>query len=73
MQDNGKFSWKFTRDDKSQGFDGEYSMNDDGLLVLAAEDSQMVASVALPKDNQLKFVMAGGPPGDPGLDFVRKK
>jgi hypothetical protein len=47
-------------------------MNDNGLLVLAAEDSQMVAQVEMPKDSELKFVLAGGPPGDPGLAFAKK-
>ncbi len=42
----------------------DYSMNDDGLLVLDSEEAQMVATVALPKDDTLSFVIAGGPPGD---------
>ena len=71
FKDDGKFLWTFKKDDKSNEFGGEYSMNDSGLLVLDAEDSQMVASVELPKDNELKFVLAGGPPGDPGLVFAK--
>lgn len=72
FKDDGKFIWTFTKADKSNEFGGDFSMNDDGLLVLDAEESQMVASVELPQDNQLKFVLAGGPPGDPGLVFARK-
>lgn len=72
FKDDGKFIWTFKNADKSNEFGGEYSMNDNGLLVLDAEDSQMVASVELPKDNELKFVLAGGPPGDPGLVFAKK-
>jgi Flp pilus assembly protein TadD len=71
FKDDGKFLWTFTKDDKANEFGGEYSMNDSGLLVLDAEDSQMVASVELPKDNELKFVLSGGPPGDPGLIFAK--
>jgi hypothetical protein len=33
----------------------------------------MVASVALPKEDQMKFIASAGPPGDPGLDFIKKK
>jgi hypothetical protein len=73
IKDEGKFAWDFTKDGKSQGFGGEYSMNDDGLLVLDSEDAQMVATVALPREDTLKFVIAGGPPGDPGLEFNKKK
>jgi len=47
-------------------------MNDNGMLVLDAEQSQMVAAVELAQDDHLKFVLAGGPPGDPGLLFTKK-
>jgi Tfp pilus assembly protein PilF len=72
FKDDGKFIWTFTKDDKANEFGGDFSMNDNGLLVLDAEESQMVASVELPQDSELKFVLAGGPPGDPGLVFSRK-
>ena len=72
FKDDGKFIWTFNKDDKSNEFGGDYSMNDNGLLVLDAEESQMVAAVSLPQDNELKFVLAGGPPGDPGLVFAKK-
>jgi hypothetical protein len=69
--DDGKFSWSFTRNGKSEGFAGEFSMNDDGLLVLDSEEAQMVATIAMPEDQSLKFIIAGGPPGDPGLQFKK--
>lgn len=71
MLADGKFSWDYTRDGESEGFSGEFSMNDDGLLVLDAEDTQMVATVAMTEANALKFIIAGGPPGDPGLNFKK--
>jgi hypothetical protein len=72
FKDDGKFLWTFSNAGKSNEFGGDFSMNDNGLLVLDAEESQMVASVELPQDGNLKFVLAGGPPGDPGLVFARK-
>ena len=51
---------------------GDFSINDSGLLVLASKESQMVASVTLPVDNEMKFVLAGGPPADAGLDFKKR-
>lgn len=69
--DDGKFTWDFTKAGKSDGFGGEFSMNDDGLLVLDAEETQMVATIALPEEKTLQFVIAGGPPGDPGLKFTK--
>jgi hypothetical protein len=72
FKDDGKFIWTYQNGEKSNQFDGDFSMNDNGLLVLDAKQSQMVASVEIPQDKQLKFVLAGGPPGDPGLVFTRK-
>lgn len=72
FKDDGKFSWTFTKADASNEFAGDYSMNDNGLLVLDADQSQMVAAVELPEEEEMKFVLAGGPPGDPGLAFAKK-
>lgn len=71
LMDDGKFTWNFIQSGKTMQFGGEYSMNDDGLLVLDGEDSQMVASVGLPRSNEMKFTLAGGPPNDPGLVFTK--
>jgi hypothetical protein len=71
FMDDGKYTWSYMKDGKTTGFSGEYSINDDGQLVLDAEESQMVASVELPQETELKFVLAGGPPADPGLTFKK--
>ena len=71
FKDDGKFTWSFLKDGKTSEFSGEYSINDDGLLVLDSSESQMVASVELPKETELKFVLQGGPPEDPGLAFTK--
>jgi hypothetical protein len=72
FKDDGKFIWSFKKGDQNNEFSGDFSMNDNGLLVLDATESQMTATVSQPKDNELKFVLAGGPPDDPGLTFTRK-
>ena len=60
------------RDSKTQELKGEAAI-DQGLLVLAAEDSQMVGAATFSDDDKkMNFVIAGGPSGDPGLDFVKK-
>lgn len=71
FKDDGKFTWSYVKDGKTTEFGGEYSMNDDGLLVLDSSESQMVANVELPQESELKFVLAGGPPEDPGLAFKK--
>jgi hypothetical protein len=73
MKDDGKFSWTFKKgEEKPFELSGEFSMNENGLLVLDANESQMVATVSLPKDDELHFVLAAGPPGDPGLTFKKE-
>ena len=59
------------KDGKSSEFEGEYSRNDSGLLVLDTDGTQMVAMVEIKEDRDLKFVLAGGPPGDQGLQFKK--
>ncbi len=71
FKDDGKFVWSYVNEGKTTEFSGDYSMNDNGLLVLDSEESQMVASVDMPKDQSMNFVLAGGPPDDPGLDFTK--
>lgn len=71
FKDDGKFTWSFVKDGKTTEFSGEFSINDEGLLVLDSEESQMVARVALPQESEMKFVLAGGPPADPGLAFKK--
>lgn len=68
---DGKFTWVYDDQGRVTRFSGDYSLNDDGLLVLDSQDTQMVASVDLVQDQQMKFVLAGGQPGDPGLDFKK--
>ncbi|MCW1922111.1 hypothetical protein OKA05_06075 [Luteolibacter arcticus] len=66
---DGKFTWAFAKDGKSNDLAGTFSIDERGLLVLASEDSQMVGEIKLPDDAKLNFVLAGGPQGDPGLNF----
>ena len=71
MEESGNFSWSFVDGDKTTELKGTYGLDDKGLLVLTTEDSQMVSSVALPDDSEMKFTLVGSPDGDPGLDFKK--
>jgi hypothetical protein len=72
FSDDGKFNWTFNKDGKITELTGDYNINENGQLVLASKDSQMVATVALPADGEMKFILTGGPPSDPGLDFKKR-
>jgi hypothetical protein len=69
LGEDGNFTWNFTKGDQNNDLTGTFSIDERGLLVLASEDSQMVGEIKLPEDNKLNFVLAGGPQGDPGLNF----
>jgi tetratricopeptide (TPR) repeat protein len=73
MTEEGYFTWSFDKTGKSGELTGEFGISDPNLLVLIAEDSQMAGEVTLTEDSKFSFVLAGGPRGDPGLTFVRKK
>lgn len=72
MTQEGGFTWSFDKTGDNGELSGEFGIYDSNLLVLMAEDAQMVAEVKFPEDSKLSFVLAGGPPGDPGLTFDRK-
>lgn len=71
MEENGDFVWSFANGEKSSELKGTYGLDDKGLLVLTTDDSQMISSVSLPQDSEMKFVLVGSPTGDPGLDFKK--
>jgi tetratricopeptide (TPR) repeat protein len=72
MTKEGDFTWTFDKTENSGKLSGEFGIYDSNLLVLIAEDSQMVGEVTFAEDSKLSFVLAGGPRGDPGLAFERK-
>ena len=71
LGEDGKFTWTFNKGDQTNDLTGTFSIDEKGLLVLASEDSQMVGEIKLPEDTKLNFVLAGGPEGDPGLNFQK--
>ncbi|RYD63330.1 MAG: hypothetical protein EOP83_12480 [Verrucomicrobiaceae bacterium] len=70
-QDAG-FTWNFTKAGGSpMEMTGTWEINDRGLLVLSSENAQMVGEVKFSPEQQMTFILAGGPEGDPGLTFDR--
>ena len=54
---------------------GSFNLGTGNLLTLAgneSEDAQMAAIVSMPETTEMTFVLAGGPPGDPGLKFKKQ-
>jgi tetratricopeptide (TPR) repeat protein len=71
LEADDKFSWSFTGEGKTHEMKGTWGLNDKGLLIMNANNSQMVTAISLEGDSKLKFVIIGGPDGDPGLTFNR--
>ncbi|MDF1858880.1 MAG: hypothetical protein P1U87_01630 [Verrucomicrobiales bacterium] len=69
---DGDFSWKYEGTEESDVLSGEWSIDEDGLLILDDEDAQLVAQIELTEDGEMKFVLAGSPASDPGLLFSRE-
>lgn len=67
---DGNFTWNYEGAADAKVLAGEWSIDDDGRLVLAAADVQMVAEISL-EDTTLRFVLAGSPVDDPGLSFQK--
>ena len=50
---------------------GDWGLNEKGLLEMSAEDARMFSEVTLDGDSKMKFLLIGGPDGDPGLTFSK--
>lgn len=71
MSDDGNYTWTYMNSGKSTELKGTYGLDEQGLLVLTSDDSQMVSEVTMDDDNEMKFVLIGAPDGDPGLVFTK--
>jgi tetratricopeptide (TPR) repeat protein len=71
LKDDGAFTWKLTRQQKTQEFDGKYELAGANLILNCAGRGTMVGKVNAPSANEFNFRMLGGPPNDPGLVFSK--
>ncbi|MEP4079623.1 tetratricopeptide repeat protein [Haloferula sp.] len=71
MKESGDYVWTYKDGENDSSLDGTYGLDDQGLLVLTSDDSQMVSEVKLADDSQMHFSIIGSPDGDPGLDFKK--
>ena len=71
MEQSGNFTWSYSGAGESTAMRGTWGLDDKGLLVLTSDDSQMISAVTLDGDAKMKFLLVGGPEGDPGLEFKK--
>jgi tetratricopeptide (TPR) repeat protein len=72
LTSESSFTWSYGGANENQVLSGTWSLDEDGLLVLADEDVQMVASIEMESEHALRFTLVGGPEGDSGLLFERR-
>jgi predicted Zn-dependent protease len=65
-----RFTWKVSRPNKSQKFDGKYELSGTTLVLNYSNGGTMVARLNAEGSNRFSFKMVGGPPNDPGLTFA---
>jgi len=68
---DSKYTWKYTRQGKSQEFSGTCSVADNLLVLKQGASPTMVGQVTLLAPNRLNFKLANDNPNDPGLDFTK--
>lgn len=70
LTQDGKFTWKFTLNGKTEEFGGHYTL--DGNVVALERDGggSLVAGIIFQGEKKFNFKLLGGPPEDPGLDFA---
>ena len=66
-----RFQWKYQRGDDSRAFGGTSKMQNN-VLVLTQDNGQSMAGRVIPasEGTGFRFLLIGGPPGDPGLSFA---
>jgi len=72
--EQGEFTWKSTpQGQEPTAISGQYAVTGNVLAMESAEQGTMAGRVTSGGPDQFQFVIAGGPPGDPGLTFQRVK
>jgi len=74
IDEQGQFAWKATPKGKEPTtITGDYRTTEDTLLMDSTDQGTMAGRVTSGGPDQFQFVVAGGPPGDTGLEFHRVK
>jgi tetratricopeptide (TPR) repeat protein len=71
LSKDNRFTWKLTRPNKSQAFDGKYELAGTTLVLEYSNGGSMVGRVNAEGTDKFSFKMVGGPPNDPGLTFSK--
>jgi tetratricopeptide (TPR) repeat protein len=73
LAEDGRFTWKLTRGDKTQSFDGQYEVTGTALVLDYSNGGTMVGRLNSEGPDRFTFKMVGGPANDLGLAFQQTK
>lgn len=68
---DSKYTWKYTRQGKTQTHSGTYTLTDNLLILKEGDTPMMVGQVASVGDKGFNFKLANNNPSDPGLTFQK--
>ncbi|WP_145034501.1 tetratricopeptide repeat protein [Caulifigura coniformis] len=71
LADDNTFAWTYTDKGKSETIEGVYGVEQNSLALQPDAGGVMVAELSPPKNGKFHFLVAGGPPGDKGLEFSK--
>lgn len=68
---DGVFDWTYAKGDQSQTVSGVYACDKNNLVMNPNAGGNMVAIINLESPTKFNFLMVGGDPKDPGLEFSK--
>jgi tetratricopeptide (TPR) repeat protein len=71
ITEDSRFTWKFSRPNKAQSFEGKYELAGATLVLEYKNGGTMVGKIDSVGSDRFSFKMVGGPPNDPGLTFSK--
>jgi len=69
LSPDSKFTWKYTREGKTNEFSGTYTVANNLLVLQQSPQEVMVGRIEPTAEKGFRFVLIGGPPDDEGLTF----
>lgn len=72
LKDDGSFTWTYAAKGKTQDLGGKYEVSGSQLSLQYSSGGSMVGQLTWDGVSKFNFSLIDGPPGDPGLSFVKK-
>jgi len=71
LTDGGTYTWQFVQKDRTQQFDGTFTVADNLLILKRDGNPTLIGQVTMLDGRRFNFKLVGGGEGDPGLTFEK--